>query len=350
MSTLNQVFVSLLTAAVLASSTPAAFAQTPAAASNTPATTTTKTRQRFATKTSEDKTAEANTSETNKRHGKRGSEPDEVRPPVKLNDSLEDVLVSDTPASTSGNKSVSLEDVLVSDTPSTTMAGAKTKDKPTDVPADTQANRHEQASEEAAVVPYYNNFFNTYRLGPEDVVSVSVFGQDRYSRSGIIIPPSGRISLALIPGGVFVNGKTVDEVAEAIKKSYDEYIIDPQVSVSLDKASSYRYSVIGDVAQPGIRLMSHRMTVTEALGEAGGVLQTGDRSRVVVLRRQADGNLKPIPVNVSAIYKGKAPDVTYLVPGDQVIVPGNKLKSFQKIMSFFPILSFARIFTGGIFP
>ncbi len=220
----------------------------------------------------------------------------------------------------------------------------------TDVPDTTQENRHELPSEEAAVVPYYNNFFNTYRLGPEDIVSVNVFGQDRYSRSGITIPPSGRISLALIPGGVFVNGKTVDEVAETIKKRYDEYIIDPQVTVSLDKASSYRYSVIGDVAQPGIRMMARRMTVTEALGEAGGVLSTGDRSKVVVLRRQADGNLTPIAVNVSAIYKGRAPDNTYLVPGDQVIVPGNKLKSLQKIMNFFPILSFARIFTGGLIP
>ncbi|HEY5884025.1 MAG TPA: polysaccharide biosynthesis/export family protein [Pyrinomonadaceae bacterium] len=219
-----------------------------------------------------------------------------------------------------------------------------------EVPSEAQPNRHEMPSEEADIVQNYNNFFNTYRLGPEDIISVSVFGQDRYSRSGITIPPSGRISLALIPGGIFVNGKTVEEVAEVIKKRYDEYIIDPQVDVSLDKASSYRYSVIGDVAQPGIRLMNRRMTVTEALGEAGGVLQTGDRSRVVVLRRQSDGNLKPIPVNVSAIYKGKAPDVTYLVPGDQVIVPGNKLKSFQKVMSFFPILSFARIFTGGVWP
>jgi polysaccharide export outer membrane protein len=320
---------------LLVSATVSGFAQTPAVASNTPDTATTKTRQRFATKTSEDKTPEANNSDATKRQGKRGSSPDETKPQTdsatKPTNSLDDVLVSDTPANTAASVN-------------------KSADKPTDLPADTQANRHEQASEEAAVVPYYNNFFNTYRLGPEDVVSVSVFGQDRYSRSGIIIPPSGRISLALIPGGIFVNGKTVDEVAEAIKKSYDEYIIDPQVSVSLDKASSYRYSVIGDVAQPGIRLMSHRLTVTEALGEAGGVLQTGDRSKVVVLRRQADGNLKPIAVNVSAIYKGKAPDVTYLVPGDQVIVPGNKLKSFQKIMTFFPILSFARIFTGGIFP
>jgi polysaccharide export outer membrane protein len=360
MKNTHKSFAALMVAVLFLSATISGFAQTPAVASNAPDTAITKTRQRFAAKTTEDKTTEVKASEPVKRQGKRGTEPDEVKPMADVakqpqtdvkpntNDSLDDVLVSDQPVTPRPNKSAaSLDDVLVSDIPSPTAGSAN---KSSDVPSDSQVNRHEQASEEAAVVPYYNNFFNTYRLGPEDVVSVSVFGQDRYSRSGIIIPPSGRISLALIPGGVFVNGKTVDEVADAIKKSYDEYIIDPQVSVSLDKASSYRYSVIGDVAQPGIRLMSHRMTVTEALGEAGGVLQTGDRSRVVVLRRQADGNLKPIAVNVNAIYKGKAPDVTYLVPGDQVIVPGNKLKTFQKVMTFFPILSFARIFTGGIFP
>ena len=218
---------------------------------------------------------------------------------------------------------------------------------PTDVPQDTQANRQEQLSEEAAVVPYYNNFFSTYRLGPEDVISVSVFGQERYSRGAITVPPSGRIALALIPGGVFVNGKTVEQVSEEIKKRYDEYIIDPQVTVSLDKAASYRYSIIGDVGQPGIRLMNHRMTVTEAIAEAGGGLPTGDKSKIVVLRRQADGALQPIAVNVSAIYKGRAPDNTYLVPGDQIMVPGNKFKTFQKIMSLTSVLSFARIFTGG---
>lgn len=232
-------------------------------------------------------------------------------------------------------------------TPVDRLEPDETSTQPGDVPADTQANRQEQLSEEAAVVPYYNNFFTTYRLGPEDVISVQVFGQERYSRGGITIPPSGRISLQLIPGGVFVNGKTVEEVAEIIKQKYDEYIIDPEVTVSLEKASSYRYSIIGDIAQPGIRLMSHRMTVTEAIAEAGGVLPTGNRSNVVVLRRQQNGMLAPIAVNVSKIYKGQAPDNTYLVPGDQIIVPGNKFKTFQKIMSFASVLSFARIFTGG---
>jgi polysaccharide export outer membrane protein len=318
MKLMNKVLV-LFIVSLLVMPTVGVFAQTPDGAE-------TKTRQRFAGKTREpEKSVPTSDSAKN-------STPDvktETSRPVKKGRT----------GSGDGDAEQSSGDIPT--------AVSKT---PADVPAETTANRHEQPSEEADIVPYYNNFFNTYRLGPEDIISVSVFGQDRYSRSGITIPPSGRISLALIPGGIFVNGKTVEEVADLIKKRYDEYIIDPQVDVSLDKASSYRYSVIGDVAQPGIRLMNRRMTVTEALGEAGGVLQTGDRSRVVVLRRQSDGNLKPIPVNVSAIYKGKAPDVTYLVPGDQVIVPGNKLKSFQKIMSFFPILSFARIFTGGVWP
>ncbi len=87
---------------------------------------------------------------------------------------------------------------------------------PSDVPDEMQANRQEQLSEEeAAINPYYNNFFSTYRLGPEDVISVEVFNQERYSRKGITVPPSGRISLPLIPGGIFVNGKTVEEVARA---------------------------------------------------------------------------------------------------------------------------------------
>lgn len=322
MKIFNKCLVVILVAIVLAAPATSVLAQTPDNASS-------KTRQRFATKSSEP--VEGGVQD---RNAKQVS-PEKTASTKKGKASEDEVILTDQP------KAVNDSDKLVS-------GGAATS--ASDVPETTQANRHEQTSEEADIVPYYNNFFNTYRLGPEDIVSVSVFGQDRYSRSGIIIPPSGRISLALIPGGVFVNGKTVDEVAETIKKRYDEYIIEPQVSVSLDKASSYRYSVIGDVAQPGIRLMNRRLTVTEALSEAGGVLQTGDRSRVVVLRKQADGNLKPIGVNVSAVYKGKAPDVTYLVPGDQVIVPGNKLKSFQKIMSFIPILSFARIFTGGVFP
>ncbi|HEX3558997.1 MAG TPA: polysaccharide biosynthesis/export family protein [Pyrinomonadaceae bacterium] len=219
---------------------------------------------------------------------------------------------------------------------------------PQDVPQEVLANRRERMTEDAdAEVPYYNNFLTSYRLGPEDVISVSVFGLDKYSRAGITVPPDGKIDYYFVPEGLRVTGKTTRQVAEEIAKHLDEYIIDPKVTVSLDKAMSARYGVLGDVARPGIMVMTRRLSVYEALAEAGGVLQTGDKHKVVVLHWSADRVLKPIPVDVAAIEKGKAADNYFLSPGDQIVVPGNRYKTFQKVMQLLPVLSFARIFTGG---
>jgi polysaccharide export outer membrane protein len=217
----------------------------------------------------------------------------------------------------------------------------------TDVPQSALANRREQMSEDAdAEIPSYNNFMTSYRLGPEDVISVTVFDLPKYSRTGIIIPPDGRIDYYLIRGGLHVAGKTTQEVADEITKYLDEYIIDPKVTVSLDKAMSARYAVIGDVAQPGIRPMTRRLSVYEAISEAGGILQTG-KSQVVVLHWDADRMIKTTTVDVAAIRKGKAPDNYFLRPGDQILVPGNRWKTVEAVLKLAPILSFARIFTGG---
>jgi polysaccharide export outer membrane protein len=219
---------------------------------------------------------------------------------------------------------------------------------PSDISAEVQAGRRESKSEEeSAVLPYYNMFLTTYRLGPEDVISISVFNQDRYSKAGITVPPDGRISYPLIPEGISVVGKTTQQLQEEITKRFDEYIIDPKVTVSLDKAVSATYSVIGDVAQPGVRTMSRRYSIIDALAMAGGVLNTGNKSKVVILRQQADGNVRPIFVNVKEIERGRAKQMAYLSPGDQVVVPGNRLKTIKSVMDMLPIISFAKIFTGG---
>ena len=218
---------------------------------------------------------------------------------------------------------------------------------PGDVTPEVLAGRRESRSEaEAAVLPYYNNFLLTYHIGPEDVISISVFNQDRYSKSGITVPPDGRISYYLIPEGILVAGKTTQQLQDEITKRLDEYIINPQVTVSLDKAVSAVYSVVGDVAQPGVRTMARRYSITEALAMAGGVLDTGNKSKIVILRQQADGRPIAIPVDVKKIEKGQAKEMAYLVPGDQVVVPGNRLKTFKQVMDMLPALSIWRVFTG----
>ncbi len=218
----------------------------------------------------------------------------------------------------------------------------------TDVPPDALVNRQQSMTEEEqGIVPYYNNYLATYRLGPEDVISVSVFNLDRYSKGGITVPPNGVIAFPLIPHGVFVVGKTTDQVGAEIAKRLDEFVIEPKVTVTLEKAQSAIYSVLGDVAQPGVRPMTHRVSVYEAVTLAGGVLPTGDKSKVVVARRGADGYFQPIRIDLAAIAKGKKPDDLYLNPGDQVIVPGNRFKSLKKILDLLPVFSTLRIFAGG---
>ena len=228
------------------------------------------------------------------------------------------------------------------------LEGDDTNPLPSDVPADMQAGRREQASEEeAAILPYYNNFLSSYHIGPEDVISVTVLGQERYSKANITVPPDGKISYPLIPEGLFVGGKTTKQIQDELTQRLDEYIIDPQITVSLEKAVSATYSVIGDVAQPGVRVMTRRYSIMDALAMAGGILNTGDKSKVFILRKQADGNVRPIQVNIKEIERGRAKEMAFLVPGDQVIVPGNRFKKVKQWGDLLSIISFAKIFAGG---
>jgi hypothetical protein len=57
--------------------------------------------------------------------------------------------------------------------------------------------------------------------------------------------------------------------------------------------------------------------------------------------------LQQYPIDVAAIEKGKQPDNFFLAPGDQVLVPGNRLKTVNRVLALLPVVSFFRIFTGG---
>ncbi len=198
--------------------------------------------------------------------------------------------------------------------------------------ADRQSLRREsQSEEEAAILPYINNFFATTRLGPEDVISVDVFDQPNYSRANLIVPPSGRISYPLI-GHIVIAGRTIEELEKEFTEKLSEYIREPKVSIQIAQVHSMKFMVIGDVAQPGIYEMTRRMTVTEALAKAGYVTRYGDLSKVAVLRMQKEGGTAAVQVNMKEVERGKAQDV-YLIPGDTVVVPGNKFKTIDKLMT-----------------
>ena len=190
------------------------------------------------------------------------------------------------------------------------------------VPAEAATTTAEKSPEEEAIIPYYDNYLKEYRLGPSDQISVEVFGQcPDYCKTGITIPPNARISYPLVREGILVAGKTVEQVAAEITKKLDEFIIDPKVSVTLDKANATRYSVMGNVGTPGVRVMDRKVSVYEAVLEAGGVTKNGDKKKVALVSYGKDGRLTRRVLSLADMEAGTA-DMVYLAPGDQVFVMG----------------------------
>jgi polysaccharide biosynthesis/export protein len=198
-----------------------------------------------------------------------------------------------------------------------------------------------QTDEEKEILPIYQNYLSDYRLGPKDVISIEVFGQcPNYCIEGKSVPPNAKISYPLI-GSVFVGGKTTEQIEAEIKKRLDEYIIDPSVSVTLEQAMSARYSVLGKVASPGVRIMDRKVSVYEAIVESGGVLKEGDEKRITIFSYTAQGTLEQKSINLADVKAGKA-QMIFLQPGDQVFVPDAKFKF--NLASIGKILEKASIF------
>ena len=124
----------------------------------------------------------------------------------------------------------------------------------------------------------------------------------------------------------------------------DEYIIEPQITVTLEKAGSARYSVLGKVKTPGVKVMSRRYNLYEAIADAGGIEKEGDKNRILLIRLDSKGGLTQMVFDMEKFMNGKA-EMPYLVPGDQIVVPERRW-SLSKIASIVSRASMLRILFG----
>jgi polysaccharide biosynthesis/export protein len=239
-------------------------------------------------------------------------------------------------------------------TEKTEAVAAQDDKKPSDAPANKglseeqiQGLRRQSASEtEAADVSYLRNYFEEYRLGPEDVIGIEVFNLPQYSVPQLIIPPDGRVNYKLI-GYVNVRGRTVESVQKEIAEKLNEYIIDPKVNVQLLQSHSMKYIVDGDVGKPGIFEMTRRMTISEAIVMSGGILPTGDQTKVQLARSLPNGQTELKTINFKELRKGKGGD-DFLAPGDMIFVPGNRFKTIQKWSTIVQTITWLPMMMGGI--
>jgi polysaccharide export outer membrane protein len=194
----------------------------------------------------------------------------------------------------------------------------------------------------------YRRFYDTYRLGPADEISIRIKGQPEYSTEKTKISPTGTVYHALL-GEVSVAGLTIPQVTERLTNDLSEYLKNPQVSVQLIEAASAKIGVLGDVVRPGIIVMARPMSVIDAISEAGGFAETGSKSSVEVNRQLPDGTRTAIKVNVKNILEGKAKpgENVQLQAGDLVYVHGNTTKAILKVTSLAGFGNFLSFITLG---
>ena len=160
---------------------------------------------------------------------------------------------------------------------------------------------------------------STYTLAPYDVIDVSVYNEEDL-RTRARLGSDGTALLPLI-GSVALAGKTVAEANEAIQKRYAEgFVKDPHVLVTVLEYRKTTFSILGQVARPGIYEIPEgtHMSIVDAILLAGGFTRIADQNGVRV-KRMVKG--KPTVFKVKA---GAMADSSDVVPFD--ILPGDVIK------------------------
>ncbi len=158
-----------------------------------------------------------------------------------------------------------------------------------------------------------------YLLGPEDVVSISVW-KDEHLTKDVVVRPDGMVSFPLV-GDVPAAGRTVEDLRMDIAKRLSRFIPSPHVSVSLTKLLSYRIYVLGRVNKPGEYMVGHHTDVLQALSLAGGLTPFAAENDIKIMRRTS-GDQLVFEFRYGDAKKGKDLKQNILLQrGDVVMVP-----------------------------
>jgi polysaccharide export outer membrane protein len=156
-----------------------------------------------------------------------------------------------------------------------------------------------------------------YRIGPEDLIEVQVFGVDQLGRT-LRVNSYGMISMPLI-GALPVGGMTAQEAERMIARRLAEnYLQDPQVSVFIKEFTNQRVTIEGAVVRPGIYPIRGETTLLRAIAMAGGQGSLSDMSNVIVFRSEAGNQRVSQTYDVDRIRRGEIADP--MVLNDDVIV------------------------------
>ncbi|MEM0980161.1 MAG: polysaccharide biosynthesis/export family protein [Cyanobacteria bacterium P01_H01_bin.58] len=157
--------------------------------------------------------------------------------------------------------------------------------------------------------------FEAYRLGPGDSFFVNVrrfpelsFQATLDIQGNVIVPLQGILSL---------QGLTLQEAESLLTQVYNQYVVNPEVSLTLVAQRGVEVTIVGEVVRPGFYPLTSPQ-ISTALLSAGGTTRQADLRQIQIQRR---GTPQPEVVDLFTPLKEgqEIPDVA-LQDGDVIVV------------------------------
>jgi polysaccharide export outer membrane protein len=172
------------------------------------------------------------------------------------------------------------------------------------------------------------NTEETYRLRVGDLVSIVVFDEPDLNVQGKL-DPDGVIIVPLL-GRTALKGSTLRDAEAQLEKAFidEEYLIQPQVTISVSQFAERVFYIFGEVASPGAKSFPpgrQSLDILEAISMAGDFSQYAKKSEVT-LRRPIKGTSseEKFVLNLEKLMRGNRQgeqESVSILPDDIIYVP-----------------------------
>jgi protein involved in polysaccharide export with SLBB domain len=182
----------------------------------------------------------------------------------------------------------------------------------------------------AGRAPRENDVFVTidgkaeYKIGPGDVLEITLWEGNSPKKEDILVRPDGRISFGFVED-LLVQGLTVTQLDNLLTRQLAAYVRKPRIDVVVKKYNSKFVTVVGAIASnreggtgPGKYELTGKSTVLQVLSRAGGPTATADLKNITI--RHKDGETASLNL-YRAILQGDTSQDVVLDDGDLVYVP-----------------------------
>jgi polysaccharide biosynthesis/export protein len=172
-----------------------------------------------------------------------------------------------------------------------------------------------------------------YKVTASDTLSIQFPLSPEFDQLTVMVQPDGYINL-LSADSIYVQGMTVPEIVEALKKAYGGTLHDPIVNVDLVDFQRPFFLVSGQVGKPGQFDLRHDTTVSEAIAVAGGFLPSA-KTQVFLYHRVSTSWVEVKELKLNDILHGKnANEDAQLSSGDMIFVPEKFITNFRKYVPY----------------